>query len=47
MSVTLEMAYASALAKPIFALNAKTGDPCRDALVDKVIKTPKALAALL
>jgi hypothetical protein len=46
-SVTMEMAYASALAKPIFALSAKTGDPCRDALIDKVIKTPKALATIL
>ncbi|HUC88015.1 MAG TPA: hypothetical protein VMR95_02610 [Candidatus Binatia bacterium] len=47
VSVTLEMAYAQALGKPIFALSAKTGDPCRDSLVDKVVKTPKALAALL
>lgn len=47
VSVTLEMAYASALGKPIFALSARTGDPCRDALIDKVVKTPKALAALL
>jgi len=47
ISVTLELAYASALGKPIFALGAKTGDPCRDALIDKVIKTPKELAALL
>lgn len=47
VSVTLEMAYAAALGKPIFALNPKTGDPCRDVLIDKIIKTPKALAALL
>lgn len=47
VSVTLEMAYASALGKPIFALSPKTGDPCRDALIDKVVKTPKALASLL
>ena len=47
ISVTLEMAYASALAKPIFALSRKTGDPCRDEIIDKIIKTPKALAALL
>jgi hypothetical protein len=47
VSVAMEMAYACALGKPIFALNAKTGDPCRDALIDKVVKTPKALAALL
>ncbi|HTE57877.1 MAG TPA: hypothetical protein VK694_03960 [Verrucomicrobiae bacterium] len=46
-SVTMEMAYATALAKPVFALSGKTGDPCRDALIDKVIKTPQELAALL
>jgi hypothetical protein len=46
-SVTMEMAYASALSKPIFALSHKTGDPCRDSLIDKVAKTPQALAALL
>ncbi|PID98967.1 hypothetical protein CSA80_02485 [Candidatus Saccharibacteria bacterium] len=46
-SVTMEMAYASALAKPIFALQPATGDPCRDALIDKVIATPKALARVL
>lgn len=47
VSVTMEMAYASALGKPVFALSGKTGDPCRDALVDKVISSPKQLAALL
>jgi hypothetical protein len=47
VSVTMEMAYASALGKPVFALSAKTGDPCRDALVDKVVTTPKKLASLL
>jgi hypothetical protein len=47
VSVTMEMAYASALGKPIFALSDKTGDPCRDALIDKIVKTPKKLASLL
>jgi hypothetical protein len=47
VSVTLEMAYAVALGKPIFALTSKTGDPCRDILIDKIVKTPQALAALL
>lgn len=47
VSVTMEMAYASANGKPIFALSSQTGDPCRDALIDKTINTPKALAALL
>jgi len=46
-SVTLEMAYAVALGKPIFALTSRTGDPCRDVLIDRVLKTPQALAALL
>ncbi len=47
VSVTLEMAYACALGKPIFALSTATGDPCRDVLIDKVVKTPKALLSLL
>jgi hypothetical protein len=47
VSVTLEMAYAAALGKPVFALSAKTGDPCRDALIDKVVASPKELAVLL
>lgn len=47
VSVTMEMAYASALGKPIFALSDKTGDPNRDTLIDKVIKTPKDLVGLL
>ena len=46
-SVSLEMGFAVALGKPIFALNAKTGDPCRDSLIDKIVKTPKQLIALL
>ncbi len=47
VSVTMEMAYACALGKPIFALSTKTGDPCRDTLIDKVVKTPKQLLKLL
>lgn len=47
ISVSMEMAYAAALGKPVFALSAKTGDPCRDALIDKVITSPKELASLL
>ncbi len=46
-SVTMEMAFANALGKPIFSLESETGDPCRNALIDKVIKTPKELAKLL
>ena len=47
VSVTMEMAYASALSKPIFALSPVTGDPCRDALIDKVVESSKELASLL
>ena len=46
-SVTMEMAYACALGKPIFALSALTGDPCRDSIIDRIVTTPKDLAALL
>lgn len=47
VSVTLEMAYASAFGKPIFALTPNTGDPCRDSLIDKIVSTPQKLATLL
>ncbi len=46
-SVTMEMAYAAALAKPVFALSATTGDPCRDTLIDKVIGSPAELIKFL
>ncbi len=46
-SVTMEMAYASALGKPIFALSTKTGDPYRDALIDKVFDSADSLANIL
>lgn len=47
VSVTLEMGYASALGKPIYALEEKTGDPCRDALIDAVVSSPAALIKFL
>lgn len=47
VSVAMEMAYATALGKPVFALSPNTGDPCRDALIDKVVRSPKDLATLL
>ena len=47
VSVSMEMAYASALSKPIFSLEPKTGDPCRDTLIDRVVKTPQELIKLL
>lgn len=47
VSVTLEMGYASALAKVIYALHPDTGDPCRDVLIDRIVPTVKELAQLL
>ena len=47
VSVTLEMGYAAALAKPLYALNKKTGDPCRDSLIDRTVGTPEDLIKLL
>lgn len=47
VSVTMEMTYAVALGKPLFALTPKTGEPLRDTLIDKVAKTPRELIALL
>jgi hypothetical protein len=47
ISVTMEMAYAAALGKPIFALTPKTGEPLRDTLIDKVVSSAKTLATLL
>jgi hypothetical protein len=47
VSVTMELAYAHALSKPIIALNPSTGDPCRDSLIDKVASTPEELIKLL
>ena len=46
-SVTLEMGFANALGKPLFALTPKTGDPCRDVLIDKIFETAKELVAVL
>ncbi|MGD9129316.1 MAG: nucleoside 2-deoxyribosyltransferase [Candidatus Woesebacteria bacterium] len=46
-SVSMEMGFACALGKTIYALNEKTGDPCRDSLIDKVVKTATELAKLL
>ena len=47
ISVTLEMGYANALGKPIYAFSAKTGDPCRDSLIDKTVTEPNELLNLL
>jgi len=47
VSVTMEMAYASALGKPVMALNKETGDPCRDALIDRQVTNVEELVRLL
>lgn len=47
VSVTLEIGYANALGKPLYALNEDTGDPCRDCLIDKVADSPTKLAEML
>lgn len=46
-SVTLELGYATALGKPVFALEPKTGDPCSDVLIDKIAPSAKDIAKLL
>ena len=46
-SGTLEMGAASALGKPIYALERDKDEPCRDVLIDKIVKTPKELIKLL
>ena len=47
VSMTLELGFACALSKPIYALSPKTGDPCRDVLIDRIATTPKKLVELL
>lgn len=46
-STTLEMGYAVACDKPIYALSDKDEEMCRHILFQKVVKTPAALAKLL
>jgi len=48
VSVSLEMGFANALGKPIYALETETGDPCRDCLIDGVISSvPELLKKLV
>lgn len=47
VSVSMEMGYASALGKPIYALSGETGDPCRNALIDKVVGSAEELVRRL
>ena len=42
-STTLELGFAVALSKPIYALEEDKDEPCRNVLIDKIIKTPKKL----
>jgi len=42
-SSTLELGFAEALGKPIYALEEDKEEPCRNVLIDEVIKTPKEL----
>src|ERR1700690_2364223 len=37
VSVSLEIGFANALGKTIYALESSTGDPCRDSLIDEVV----------
>lgn len=43
VSVSLEMGFANALGKPIYALEESTGDPCSDSLIDAVTSKPEEL----
>lgn len=47
VSVSLEMGFAAALGKPIYALEPSTGDPCRDCLIDGVVPTAQGLVSKL
>jgi len=42
-SSTLELGFAEALEKPIYALEKDEDEPCRNILFDEIIKTPKEL----
>lgn len=46
-NTTLELGAAHILGKIIFALERDTKEPCCDILIDRVVKTPEELAALL
>jgi len=46
-STTLELGYAMALGKPIYALSDKDDELCRKVLIRGVIKTPKELIKIL
>ncbi|KKQ91922.1 MAG: hypothetical protein UU16_C0009G0006 [Candidatus Woesebacteria bacterium GW2011_GWA2_40_7] len=43
VSTTLELGYAMALGKPIYALSEEDGELCRNVLIRGFLKTPKEL----
>jgi len=43
VSTTLEIGYAVALGKPIYALSKDSDELCRQVLIKEIIKTPKKL----
>lgn len=47
VSMSMEMGFASALSKPIYALEEDTGDPSRNALIDKTAGNIEELIKLL
>jgi nucleoside 2-deoxyribosyltransferase len=46
-STTLELGYATALAKPVYALSDKDTETCRDILFEGYVSTPKELVKFL
>jgi nucleoside 2-deoxyribosyltransferase len=42
-SSTLELGFAEALGKPIYALEEDKNEPCRNVLFDEIVKTPEEL----
>ena len=46
-STTLEIGYAAALGKPIYALAKDSGEVCRDVLFREIISTPQELVKRL
>jgi len=46
-SGTMELGFAEALGKPIYAFSEDKDEPCRNVLFDEIIKTPKELVTRL
>lgn len=47
VSTTLELGFAEALGKPIFAFDKGGEEPARDVLLEEIVKTPKELTKKL